>query len=93
VRRLRRLRSFAQSPIARSLDILGERYKVRPSQIMGYSPDEGLAVMYDLAIARHAIEEENKAQSTTGGKIMAKRQGWDPEILKEIEEAKQLGSG
>ena len=59
---------------------------------MGYDPQEGIAVMYDLAIAKYSIEREN-ATKTTGGKIMAKRQSWDPDILEEIEEAKRLGSG
>jgi hypothetical protein len=79
--------SFAQTPIALTLDSLGQRYGLRPSSLMDIDQGSSDSILMDLAIMSAAARAENeRAPTTARGQVMGRRQGWNPEVLREIEE-------
>lgn len=72
------------------LDSLGQRYHVRPSEVMGIDPDDPESILMDIAILEQAAEAEaGNAPDTASGKVRSGRRKWDPAILREIEESKR----
>lgn len=78
--------SFAQSPMSGSLDAIGQRYGIRPSALMDMPPDDPRSLLMDFAVAAEAMRAEALREGTVGGKIMGRRAGWNPEVLREVEE-------
>jgi hypothetical protein len=67
------------------LDLMGQRYGLRPSDILGMSVDDPRSILLDVAIIRASAEREALA-STVGGQIRASRAKWNPDIVKELRE-------
>ena len=76
--------SFARTPALLNLDVVGQRYGIRPSEILGIPPYDPESILIDQAIVEAAAEKESLEQNTDGGKMKAKRMSWDKEMLKEI---------
>jgi len=75
--------SFTKSDVAYTLDVIGRRYGVRPSQLLGYHPLDGRGLLLDLDITKNALSREQEAE-TAGGKIKQKQARWSPEVRREL---------
>lgn len=79
---------FAQTQVAIALDVVAQRYSVRPSTIMGIDPLSCHAPLYDFDIMKSGVQKEAELKHTTGGSIELERAGWPDDIKKEIREQK-----
>lgn len=74
---------FVKSDVAYTLDALGRRYGVRPSQILQYHPLDGRGLLLDINIMKSALQREAEAR-TVEGKHQQNKATWDMEAYKEF---------
>lgn len=79
---------FAKSPIGPLLDIVGQRYHIRPSVLAGMNPELGQSLLFDISIMEAGVRREAEAH-TTSGNIKSKRASWPSEIQEEIRRQKR----
>jgi hypothetical protein len=71
------------------LDALGQRYGIRPSQILGMNPQSGQALLFDMRIAGMGAQHQLQQSSTLSGRISAKRMMWPEAAKREIRRQKR----
>lgn len=73
---------FVQSQEVLSLDIIAQRYGVRPSSLLELHGTE--ALLFDMALAASASENESVNKGTLQGQIRSERRNWDKDAVAEL---------
>ena len=74
---------FLTDQIAVTLDAVGSRYSRRPSEIVGFPPNTGRGLMFDINVVKIVQEITAMAKSTVQGKAKTRSAKWDKDALKE----------
>lgn len=77
------MKGFLSKDVLYTLDVLGRRYGERPSEVLGYHPNDGRGLLLDISCMTEGMERE-KQPETARDKYMNKKRGWNQEVYKDV---------